>query len=169
MRRCIKRKTSILFILVLAVFLAGSLNVSAPRAEEQVPLYLRDRGKGVTTSLFGTYIEKGEWLVYPFYEYEKNSGYEYKGRELGYSDNETDYLGDFELHQVMLFLGYGVTEDVALELEAAFYEDATLKKASNDTTSGMPDSLSESGWGESEAHVRWRMVHETDSSPEVFS
>jgi hypothetical protein len=139
------------------------------RAQEELPYYLKDRGKGVTTSLFGTYIEKGKLLLYPFYEYERNSHYQYKGSELDFSSDETDYFGTFKLQQLMLFAGYGITDDIAVEFETAFYETATLKRASNDTTSGMPASYRESGWGETEAHLRWRLVHETAKRPEVFS
>ena len=42
-------------------------------------VYLHDRGEGVTTSLFGTYVRGGEWLVYPFYEYARNDEEEYHG------------------------------------------------------------------------------------------
>ena len=37
-----------------------------PQAEPVTPMYLRDRGEGVATSMFGTYIRRGEWIVYPF-------------------------------------------------------------------------------------------------------
>ena len=34
-----------------------------------LPAWLRDRGDGVSSSMFGTYIQKGQLLVYPFFEY----------------------------------------------------------------------------------------------------
>jgi hypothetical protein len=33
------------------------------------PTYLEDRGTGIPTSMFGTYVRRGELLVYPFFEY----------------------------------------------------------------------------------------------------
>src|SRR4030095_2753557 len=42
-----------------------------------------DRGEGIPTSLFGTYIAGGDVLVYPFYEYTKTSAFEYKASEFG--------------------------------------------------------------------------------------
>lgn len=36
---------------------------------EDLPFYLKDRGTGIPTSMFGTYVRKEEVLVYPFYEY----------------------------------------------------------------------------------------------------
>ena len=36
---------------------------------EDLPSYLRDRGPGIPTSMFGVYVTKGQLLVYPFFEY----------------------------------------------------------------------------------------------------
>jgi hypothetical protein len=166
MRRCIMGKTLIVFILVMAVFLPASLNVSAPRAEEQVPLYLRDRGTGVPTSMFGTYIRKGEFVFYPFYEYYTNSDEEYAPSDLGFQ-GDTDYRGDYTAHEWLVFLGYGLTEDMALELEAGVI-DATLKSAPEDL-SDVPDEISESGLNEVESQINWRFVKETEKTPEAFS
>jgi len=46
---------------------------------------------------------------------------------------------------VLLFLGYGVTDDIARELEFALYEEAKLFRASDDSTTGMPHWIEESG------------------------
>lgn len=35
-------------------------------SSEELPRYLRDRGTGVATSMFGTFIEPGQFLFYPF-------------------------------------------------------------------------------------------------------
>lgn len=146
--------------------LAGAGPVAA---QEPLPYYLHDRGEGVTTSLFGTYIRGGELLVYPFYEYERNTGDEYHGSELGFNPDDTDYLGTSELHQVLLFLAYGLTDDLAVEFEVALYERKTLKKAPDDLTSGLPDEIRESGFGELETQIRWRLSRETASRPEFFT
>ena len=164
---CIRNRVFAMLV-VGCVLLASVLAGAQDQQGDEVPVYLRDRGTGVTTSLFGTYVRKGQWLVYPFYEYEKKSAEEYHGSEIGYA-GETDYMGESELHQVLLFIGYGVTDDVALELEFALYETATLNRASDDMTSGMPKQIEESGFGEIETQVRWRIVKETASRPEVFT
>ena len=36
-----------------------------------------DRGPGVPSSMFGTYIEGGQLLVYPFFEYYRDEDFEY--------------------------------------------------------------------------------------------
>lgn len=138
-------------------------------ARAQLPGYLGDRGEGVTTSLFGTYVRGGELLVYPFYEYERNTGDEYHGSELGFAFDETDYLGESEVHQVLLFFGYGLTDDLAVELEFALYESKVLRKAADDSTSGIPDEIEESGFGELETQIRWRVSRESSGRPEVFT
>ena len=151
----------------IAAATLAALAASAAAADQSG--YLRDRGDGVATSLFGTYIESGQWLLYPFYEYEKTSGYEYQGRELGLSNDATDYLGRYQLNEALLFVAYGLSRDLALEFETAVHEDATLRRAPGDTTSGMPPRMRESGWGETEANLRWRLMHESDGRPELFT
>lgn len=160
------KKTSIIFIIVLAVFLAVSLNCPALRAENQLPVYLRDRGTGVPTSMFGTYIRKGEFIFYPFFEYYINSDEEYAPSDLGY-EGETDYRGEYKAYEGLVFLGYGLTEDLALELEVGVI-DATLKSAPEDF-SDVPDKISESGLNEVESQINWRFLKETEKIPEAFS
>ena len=74
------------------------------------------RGKDLPTPLQGTYIEKGQFLVYPFDEYTCNSGEEYKPNELGYAGGE-DYQGATKGHEVPLFLSHGLTDWLSLERE----------------------------------------------------
>jgi len=64
-------------------------------------------------------------------------------------------------------MGYGISERLALELEAAVIT-ATQYKSETDT-SNMPDKLKESGLGDVESQLRWRWTKETTSQPEVFS
>jgi hypothetical protein len=61
-----------------AIGLAGLIGLlcAVPVAAQQqppdppaAPEWLRDRGEGLPTSMFGTYIRKGEFLLYPFFEY----------------------------------------------------------------------------------------------------
>jgi hypothetical protein len=137
-------------------------------AEEPPPAFLGDRGGGVATSIFGTYVRKGELLVYPFYEYVRSSEDEYHGAELGFV-GEIDYLGESREHEAVLFLAYGLTENLAVELEGELFVSKTLERAPDDTTTGMPERLEESGLGEIEAQVRWRFSEETETRPELFS
>lgn len=145
------------------------LATPAPAAatEEPLPYYLQDRGTGVYTSLFGTYVRDGELLVYPFYEYVVNKEDEYHGSELGYT-GEIDYLGKVVEHEYLLFFAYGFTEDLAAEFESALYTTKTLERASDDTTSGLPPELKESGLGDVEGQIRWRLAKETATRPEYW-
>jgi hypothetical protein len=127
---------------------------------------LRDRGEGLPTSQFGTYVRGGEWLLYPFYEYYRDQDFEYAPAELGAVGDE-DYRGRYRAHEGLIFVAYGLTDDLAFEIEAAVI-DATLQKAPNDP-SGLPDTIQESGLGDVEGQLRWRWRRETDRRPEVFS
>ena len=132
------------------------------------PVYLRDRGPGVATSEPGTYLRQGQWLVHPFYEFESKSATEYQGSELGFEGDET-YLGRSNEIQAMLLVAYGVTPDLVVELESTLYRRAILNRAADDTTSGMPERIRESGSGAVEAEVRWRVARETERRPEFFA
>jgi hypothetical protein len=134
-------------------------------AQQPAP-WLRDRGRGMATSMFGTYVQRGELIVYPFYEY-TTQNLEYKPQELGYTDQQ-DYRGPYREHEALIFLGWGVTDRLALELEGALYQLSTLRKAPDDT-SALPARLRESGLGDIQAEARWRWAVETASRPEVFS
>lgn len=162
--------------LAFLAFLAGAIAVSPALADplpgaletDSLPSYLRDRGTGVYTSLFGTYVREGELLVYPFYEYVENREDEYHGSELGGS-GETDYFGEVEEHEVLLFLGYGITEDLAIELEGALWTEKTFRKSADDFESGLPDEMTESGVGDVESQLRWRLLRETEDTPELYA
>jgi hypothetical protein len=153
---------SLLFFSLLVIF-AFPRTVKA----DDLPYYLMDRGKGLPTSLFGTYIEKGQFLVYPFYEYTYNSGEEYTPSEFGFSSDQ-EFEGTSKEHEILLFLSYGVTDWLSVELEGAPYTRKELEKDGDDT-SNMPDEIDESGLGDVEAQVRWRWNRETEVIPEFFS
>ena len=136
-------------------------------AQEPAP-FLADRGAGVPSSIFNTYVRKGELVVFPFYEYVRNGHEEYHGSELGFL-GEIDYLGRSEGHEAVLFLAYGLTDDVVVELESELWVTQTLERAPDDTTTGMPPRLEESGLGETEAQLRWRFLRETRTRPELFT
>ena len=156
------------FALALAmVFALGlPLALATAAAADDLPVYLRDRGRGIQTSLFGSYVEKGERLVYLFYEPTFNSDQEYKPAELGYT-LEQDFRAERTDHEALVFLGFGVSDRIALEFESALYTTATQKKASDDT-SALPSELTESGLGDTQAEIRMRFVDETARRPELF-
>jgi hypothetical protein len=148
---------------IIVLFLFYSISVFS---QDKLPDYLKDRGTGIPTSMFGTYINKGEFIVYPFYEYYYNPDAEYKPKDFGYSLDE-DFSGLYKAHEGLLFLGYGITENLALEFEASIIT-AKQYKADDDTTK-MPELIEESGLGDVEAQLRWRWSPETESRPEYFS
>lgn len=144
------------------------LIISFPRAgssQEPWPQYLRDRGTGLPSSMFGTYIRKGELLVYPFYEYYYDNTAEYKPAELGYG-LDRDFQGRYRAHEGLLFLGYGLTDWLAIEVEAAVIT-ATLRKSRNDP-SALPARWHETGLGDVETQLRFRWASETAGRPEWF-
>lgn len=151
----------------LALLLVLAIAPRIAAAQDAEP-WLRDRGPGVRTSLLGSYVRRGELLVYPFYEYYADHDLEYKPSELGYGPSLTDYRGKYQASEGILFFGYGVGADVALEFEAAVI-DATLETAANDTSSGKPPEVHESGLGDVEGQIRWRFQRETATRPEFFT
>lgn len=130
------------------------------------PDWLADRGTGLPLSIFGNYINKGEFIFYPFYEYYYDQDAEYKPQELGYNVN-IDYRGKYKAHEGLLFFAYGFTEKLAVEFEMAMIS-ATQYKSGNDV-SNMPGNLHESGPGDIEGQIRYRWNKETARHPEFFS
>jgi len=133
---------------------------------EKLPYYLKDRGVGVSLSMFGTYVEKGQLYIYPFFEYYYDNDFEYSPAELGF-EGELDFLGRYRASEGLLFFGYGITDWLAVEFEAAVIT-AELEKADDDT-SAMPEKIKESGLGDVEGQLRWRWINETGRRPELFS
>ncbi|HEY5547864.1 MAG TPA: hypothetical protein VIK50_17550 [Gemmatimonadaceae bacterium] len=126
----------------------------------------RDRGPGIPTSMFGTYIERGEWLLYPFLEYYRDANLEYSPDEFGFG-LDADFRGRYRATEGLMFLGYGFTDRLAVEMEAAVIR-ARLRKAPDDP-SAMPAAIEESGLGDVEGQLRFRWNRETHRAPEVFS
>jgi hypothetical protein len=147
-------------------FVACALVVSSPAFAQELQPFLRDRGTGVSTSMFGTYVDRGQLLLYPFFEYTAQN-LEYKPSEMGYGVAD-DFRGKYREREYQLFVGYGVTERLALELEASLYTVGSLRKSSKDP-SALPPNIRESGLGDVQAELRWRWRTETASRPEWFS
>jgi hypothetical protein len=148
--------------LALTVGAPGGGGAAAPAVN-----LLRDRENGVTTSLLGSFVRRGEWMAYTFYEYERDSAAAYTGEELGFAGDE-EYAGTSTEHQAIMFLAWGLTPNVALEFETILYQRATLRRDPADTTSGLPEEFSESRYGGIEAQLHWRLTTETRHRPEFF-
>lgn len=159
-------KKGIFFIAGLAASVFSLWNPPVNFGQEQMPFYLKDRGPGISTSMFGTYIRKGELIIYPFFEYYYDNNMEYKPSELGFGVEE-DYRGKYRGSEGLIFFGYGLSDRIAIELEAAMIQ-ASLSKSSMDT-SGMPQKLTESGLGDVQTQLNWRWLKESDRRPELFS
>lgn len=160
-----------LIVLALALCATPVAAQSTPAAPQLAPagelsVYLRDRGTGVATSMFGTYVRKGELLVYPFFEWYADSNLEYAPQELGY-EGSREYRGRYRASEALVFLGYGLTDNLAVEFEAALI-GATLEKSPADT-SALPAMAKESGLGDVEMQVRWRFAEENATRPEAFT
>ncbi len=91
---------------------------------------------------------------------------EYKPAELGFGLDE-DFRGRFRASEGLMFVSYGVTDWLAVELEAAVIK-ASLYKSPNDP-SAMPVKLTESGLGDRQIQFDLRWLRENDRRPEVFS
>jgi hypothetical protein len=152
--------------IALGAAVGRGAEVRAHLDTEGLPGYLRDRGRGVPSSMFGTYIQKGQLIVYPYFEYYRDSNFEYAPNELGFTQDR-DYRGDYEASEGLLFIGYGLSGRLVLEVEAAIIH-AELETSSEDT-SGLPPTIEESGLGDVESQLRWRWTEESPKRPEVFS
>ncbi|MCI0451820.1 MAG: hypothetical protein L0Z51_05435 [Candidatus Latescibacteria bacterium] len=158
-------KSVVLLATAATVFFVTPLPARAQA--EELPARLEDRGTGQPTSMFGTYIKKGELLVYPFFEYYQDDDAEYTPDELGYG-LDMDFRGKYRAEEYLIFLAYGVTDWIALEFEMAVYIGAELETSPDDPTD-VPGEIEESGTGDVEGQIRARLARETDSRPEFFS
>lgn len=160
-----RRAFPVVGMVLLITFAAAGPPLGAQ--DSALPVYLSDRGPGMSTSLFGTYVEEGELLVYPFYEYTKTGSFEYQPQELGFTGGD-DFLGKLVEQEYLLFFAYGISDRLAVELEGAVYTTATFDKAPDDP-SAVPSRLKESGLGDVETELRYRLRAETADHPEMFT
>jgi hypothetical protein len=139
---------------------------AADRPELALPYYLKDRGTGVATSMFGTYIRRGELIVYPYWEGYLDNDREYNPEELGYTGQE-DFRGRYRESEYLFFAAYGISDRFAVQAEVAIAK-ASLEKSPADT-SGLPPRLEESGLTSFETQLRWRWLEENEGRPELWS
>jgi len=153
-------------IFVSAILMMVTDEINSQTIPGDTSYYLKDRGTGIPTSMFGTYINNKEIIIYPFYEFYYDNNAEYKPLELGHALDE-DFRGRYRAHEGLLFFGYGFSDRWAIEIEAAVIS-ATLYKSPEDNST-LPAKLTESGLGDVEGQLRYRWNRETNRRPEVFS
>lgn len=145
--------------------LAAMLMTVSSQVRAQEPAYLADRGDGIRTSLIGTYVRPNEFVFYPFYEYTRTRNFEYTPSEVGGVGN-TDFRGKKYEREFLVFLGYAFSDSLLVEFESALHSTVEFRKAPDDT-SNAPAQLRESGLGDTEAQIRWRIAKETETRPDV--
>jgi len=153
------------FLMILTIECAAIAKLAGAQ-EHELPAYLWDRGTGLPTSIFGSYVSEGEFIIYPFFEYSIDNNREYQPAQYGFGASE-DFLAKYRSLDGALFLGYGLTDWLALEFEAA-YMSTTFEKSPADTFS-TPEKIKESGFGDIEGQIRWRWLKEDYHRPEMFS
>jgi hypothetical protein len=150
----------------LLMIAAMMLRPSASPGQE-LPEYLRDRGgPGMPTSMFGTYLRKGEMLIYPFYEYYRDKNMEYEPGEFGFVSTQ-EFRGSYRAHESLLWVGYGISDRLAVELEAGVIS-ATFEKSPADG-SALPARIEKSGLNDVEGQIRWRWNQESATRGEYFT
>ena len=125
-----------------------------------------DRGAGVPASMFGTYVSRGQLLVFPFLAYTTDHNREYEPAQLG-GGPDGAFLGKYKNSAAQIFVAYGLTDWLALELEGSVLS-ATLDRSPSDP-SGTTRRISESGLSDIEGHVRMRLARENGTRPELFA
>jgi hypothetical protein len=155
----------------LAVLVLIAVSIAIPgRAMAQLaplPQHLRDRGPGLPTSLFATYVERGQWVLFPYAAYTHDGNMEYQPSALGYGSLNEDFRGEYWSTQAQFFLAYGVTDWLALEVETSRIH-ARFDKSPSDTTA-VPARIDETGLADFEAQVRVRVAREHGARPELFA
>lgn len=156
------------FRTVLLSFAVVGAAGTASRAEEDatLPTFLKDRGTGVATSMFGTYIRRGEWIVYPYWEYYVDNDRQYSPQEFNFPGTR-DFNGRYRESEWLFFAAYGVSENFAIQAEIAAAK-ASLEKAPADL-SALPRRYESSGLTSFETQLRWRMRKEGEHRPELWS
>ena len=145
---------------------AAAIPAGAESGAGDSPAYLRDRGPGMRTSMFATFVQHRELLVYTFGEYYLDNNLQYTPSEFGHVGTQ-DYKGRYRASEGLVFMSYRITDRLAVEMEAAVIT-ASLRKAANDPST-MPARIEESGLGDVEGQFSYRVLTETAHRPEIFS
>jgi hypothetical protein len=155
---------------ILSVLMFGSLAAACAQdgarlpPDQPLPYYLEDRGPGMPTSLFGSYIKEKELLVYLFYEFTYDHNTDYNPKDLGFALDQ-DFQGRTRTHEELIFVGYGITDWLAVEMETAFIQGEIDKDPTDPST--MPQHFRQTGF-DLETQVRARFLKETETAPELY-
>ena len=141
--------------------------ITRPLAAQQDTLRppLRDRGAGIRTSEFQTYIQRGQFFIIPAVSYVKDHNLEYSPFDWGYGSQD-GLRAAFHGSSAQLLLAYGVTDWLAFELEGSYLK-AHFERDAQDT-SATPSQIDESGVGDFAVQARMRFAHERGSRPEIW-
>src|SRR5262245_35059496 len=148
-----------------AIAFAGGAALCRAAEPTELPAYLADTGGGIPTSLLGTYIRGKEFIFYPFYEYTRTKKFEYSPSELGFR-GEGEFFGKLVEQEALVFFAYAFNDSLAIEFESALYSSVKFTKSPDDT-SNVPNSIRESGLGDTEINIRWRVAKETATRPDI--
>ncbi len=161
-------KTPILKVapfLGIAIALVG-ISLPEPAACQTSLEQYRDTGRGIQTSAFGTYVHRGELLVYPFFSRTIDHNREYQPDMFGVG-GDVDFRGKFSSNETGVMVSYGWTNWLALEFTTA-YMTASLEKDPNDNYP-TPAKTKETGLGDAEGQIRVRCLKEKARLPELFA
>jgi hypothetical protein len=148
-------------MIVLSVLVSATLVAQQP----PLPANLRDRGAGVRTSEFQTYIERGQLLILPSAAYTKDHNREYSPLDWGYGSQES-LRASYRSSEAQVFLAYGITDWLAVELQGSDLS-ARFERSASDT-SATPARIRESGIGDFAGQVRVRFAQERGRRPEIW-
>jgi len=151
----------------IAVALAGVGFTSPAAAADNAQLeQYRETGRGIQTSAFGTYVHRGELIVYPYFSYTSDHNREYQPDMFGVG-GDVDYRGKFWSSETGVMVSYGWTNWLALEFTTA-HMTASLEKDPSDKYA-TPAKTRESGLGDVEGQIRVRCLKENARLPELFA
>src|SRR5206468_3671572 len=97
-----------------------------------------DSSRGLRTSMFETYVAKHQLLVLPFAALTRDHNFEYQPLAFG-GNSGGDFRGHYRSSEAQLFLAYGLTDWLAVEVESSDIR-AHFQKAPDDT-SGTPATI----------------------------
>jgi hypothetical protein len=150
--------------ILLAIFAFHPFNTYAQKPGQS--RYVNNQDDGISTSLFGTNIQKGEMLLYPYFEYTMDHNREYQPSQYGFGPQQ-DFIAKYNSREAGLFIGYGITDRLAIEFEASYIK-ATFQKDPSDSFA-TPNRIIEKGLGDIESQLRWRWKQQKGRWPEMQS
>jgi hypothetical protein len=158
----------VLFAAVTMAMVLGAPRAAAAQTDQstaELPYFLKDRGTGVASSMFGTFIRKGDLILYPYWEYYLDNNREYKPLELGFGVDQ-DFRGRYRESEHLFFVAYGLTDWLAVQTELATARASLVKSPAD--LSALPSRIQESGLTSFETQLRWRWRQETERRPELW-